>query len=90
MICLFEVWEGFASKLEVCIRDIPTETFRYFKHLKAFSVDHEVNAVKTDMYMRDQTSQFCNTLQNFQHFDSLFSFFIKPESSEDLNLSAFE
>ena len=40
--------------------------------------------------MRDLTSQFCNRFQDFQHFGSLFSFLIKPESSEDLNLHASE
>ena len=38
----------------------------------------------------DLKSQFCNTFEDFQHFGSLFSFLIKPESSEDLNLLAFE
>ena len=55
--------------------DIRTATFRNFKHLKAFSVDHQVNAVEIDMYMRDLTSQFCNKFQDFQHFDLLFFFF---------------
>ena len=40
--------------------------------------------------MSDLTSQFCKTFQNFQHFGSLFSFLMKPTSSEDLNLPAFE
>ena len=52
-------------------------------------MDHQVNAVDIDMYMRDLTSQFCNGFQDFEHFGSLF-FLSKPESSEDLNLSAFE
>ena len=47
-------------------------------------MDHYVNAVVIYMYMKDQTSQFCNKFQDFQHFDSLFSFLIKPESSKDL------
>ena len=42
------------------------------------------------MYIRDSTSQFCIKFQDFQHFGSLFSFLIKPESSKDLNLCAFE
>ena len=82
--------ERTASKLDVYTRDIRTATFRYFKHLKAFLVDHQVKAVEVDMYMRNLTSQFCNRFQNFQHFGSLFSFLIKPDSSKDLNLSAFE
>ena len=53
-------------------------------------MDHYVNTVVVDVYMKDQTSQFCNRFQNFQHFDSLFSFLIKPESSKDLKLSEFE
>ena len=53
-------------------------------------MDHQVNAVEIDMYMRDLTSQFCNRFQDFQHLGSLFFFLIKPESSKDLNLSAFE
>ena len=86
----FEVCKGFASKLNVYTRDIRIATFRYFEHLKAFSVDYQVNSVKIDMYIRGSTSQFCTRFQDFQHFGSLVSFLIKPESSEDLNLCAFE
>ena len=53
-------------------------------------MDHYVNAVVIDMYMKDQTSQFCNKFEDFQHFDLLFSFLIKPERSKDLKLSEFE
>ena len=53
-------------------------------------MDYQVNSVKIDMYIRGSTSQFCTRFQDFQHFGSLFSFLIKPESSEDLNLCAFE
>ena len=90
VMCLFEVCKGFASKLNVYTRDIRIATFRYFEHLKAFSVDYQVNSVKIDMYIRGSTSQFCTRFQDFQHFGSLVSFLIKPESSEDLNLCAFE
>ena len=90
VMCLFEVCKGFASKLNVYTRDIRIATFRYFEHLKAFSVDYQVNLVKIDMYIRGSTSQFCTRFQDFQHFGSLVSFLIKPESSEDLNLCAFE
>ena len=64
--------------------------FATLNTLKAFSVDYQVNSVKIDMYIRGSTSQFCTRFQDFQHFGSLFSFLIKPESSEDLNLCAFE
>ena len=40
--------------------------------------------------IRGSTSQFCTRFQDFQHFGSLFSFLIKPESSKDLNFCAFE
>ena len=50
VLCLFEVWKGFSSKLDVYTRDIRTATFRYFKHLKAFSVDDQVNLVEIDMF----------------------------------------
>ena len=53
-------------------------------------MDHYDNAVVIDMYMKDQTSHFCNRFQDFQHFDLLSSFLIKPESSKDLKLSEFE
>ena len=53
-------------------------------------MDHQVNLVEIDMYIRDSTSQFCIRFQNFQHFGALFSFLMKPESSKDLNLCAFE
>ena len=89
VMCLFEVCKGFASKLNVYTRDIRIATFRYFGHLKAFSVDYQVNSVKIDMYIRGSTSQFCTRFQDFQHFGSLVSFLIKSESTEDLNLCAF-
>ena len=89
-MCLFEVWKGFVFKLDVYTRDIRSATFGYFKHLNAFSVDHQGNSVEIDMYIRDSTSQFCIRFQDFQHFGSLFSFLIKLESSKDLNLCAFE
>ena len=34
VMCLFEKWKGFVSKLNV-----QTATFRYFEHLKVFSLD---------------------------------------------------
>ena len=74
----------------MCTRDIQTASFLYFKHLKAFSVDHQVNTVEIEMYMRNLTSRFCSRFQDFQHFGSLFSFLIKQESIENLNLTAFE
>ena len=60
VMCYFGVWTGFVSKLDVYTRDIRTAIFCYLKHLKAFTVNHQVNAVKIDMYMRDLTSQLCN------------------------------
>ena len=90
VMCLFEVWKGFASKLDVHSREIRTATFCYFKHQKAFSVDQQINLVEVDMYIRGSTSQFYTRFQDFQHFGSLFSFLIKPESNKDLNLCAFE
>ena len=71
---LFEAWKGFVVKLDVYTRDIQTETFRYFKHLKAFSVDHQVNGAEINIYTRDLTSQFRNRFQDFQRFGPLFFF----------------
>ena len=90
MIGLFELWKGFVAKLDVYTRDIQTATFRYFKHLKAFSVDHHVNRAEIKIYMRNLTSQFRNRFQDFQRFGPLFSFLTNPRGSEDLNLSAFK
>ena len=90
VIGLFEAWKGFAAKMNVYARDIQTATFRYFKHLKAFSVDHQVNGAEINIYIRDLTSQFRDRFQDFQHFGTLFSFLINPQDSEDLDLSAFE
>ena len=64
VIDLFEAWKGFADKLDVDTWDIQTTTFRYFKHLKAFSVDHQVNGIEINIYMRGLTCQFCR----FQDF----------------------
>ena len=89
VIGLFEAWKGFVAKLDVYTREIQTATFRYFKHLKAFSVDYQVNGAEINIYMRDLTSQFRNRFQDFQRFGPLFSFLINPQGSEDLDLSAF-
>ena len=60
VMCYFGVWKVFVSKLDVYTRDIRTATFRYLKQIRSFAVNHLVNAVKIDMYMRDLTSQLCN------------------------------
>ena len=70
VIGLFEVWKGFVAKLDVFTRDFQTATLRNFKHLKAFSVDHQVNGAEIDIYMRDLTSQFRNRFQDFQRLGS--------------------
>ena len=90
VIGLFEAWKSFVAGLAVYTRDIQTANFRYFKHLKAFLVDHQVNGAEINIYMRDLTSQFCNRFQHFQRFSPLFSFLINPHGSKDLDLSAFE
>ena len=90
VIGLFEAWKSFVAKLDVYTRDIQTATFRYFKYLKAFSVDHQVDGAEINIYMRDLTSQFRNRFQDFQHFGLLFSFLINPQGSEDFDLSALE
>ena len=90
VIGLLEAWKGFVAKLDIQTPDIQTATFRYFKHLKAFSVDHQVNGAEINIYMRDLTYQFRNRFQDFQRFGPLFSFFINPQGSEDLGLFAFE
>ncbi|XP_076825917.1 uncharacterized protein LOC143471346 isoform X1 [Clavelina lepadiformis] len=43
---LFEAWKGFVAKMDIYTQDIQTATFRYFKYLKVFSVDHQVNIVQ--------------------------------------------
>ena len=90
MIGFFEAWKDFIAKLDVCTRDVQTATFRYFKHLKVFSGDHQVNGGEIKKYMRDLTSQFCNKYQDFQRLGPLFSFLLNPQGNEDLDLSAFE
>ena len=90
VIGLYDTWKGFVAKLDVYTWDIQTATFCYFKHLKAFSVDYQVNGAEIIIYMRDLTSQFRNRFQDFQCFSPLFSFLINPQGSKDLDLSAFE
>ena len=90
VIGCFEAWKGFVAKLNVYTRDIQTATFRYFKHLKAFSVDHQVYGAEINIYMKNLTSQFCNRFQDFQRFGPLFSILINPQDSEDSDLSAFK
>ena len=89
VIGLFKVWKGFVAKLDV-YTFIQTAAFRYFKHLKAFPVNHQVNGAEINIYMKDLTSQFCYRFQDFQCFGPLFSFLINSQGSEDLDLSAFE
>ena len=91
MIGLFKAWKGFVVKLDVYTRNIQTATFRYFKHVKAFSVDHQVDGAKINTYMSELTFQFCNRFQDFQRFGPLLFFFlINPQGSEDFDLSIFE
>ena len=90
VIGLFEAWKDFVAQLDVYTWDIQTATFCYYKHLKAFSVDHQVNGAEIDIYMKDLTSQFRNRFHDFQRFGPLFSFLINPQGSKDLELSAFE
>ena len=47
---LFEACKGFVAKLNVYTRDIQTAAFRYFKHLKVFSVDHQINGAEINIY----------------------------------------
>ena len=49
VIGLSEALKGFVAKLDVYTRDIQTATFHYFKHLKAFSVDHQVNGAEINI-----------------------------------------
>ena len=60
VIGLLETWKGFVAKLDVHTRDIQTATLCYFKHLKAFLVDHQVHGAEININMRDLTSQFRN------------------------------
>ena len=83
---IFEVWKGFVVKLDVYTRDIQTATFRYFKHLKAFSVNQQVNGVEINVYIRDLTFQFCNRFQDFEPFGPLFFFFDQSPGQRRLGL----
>ena len=79
--CLFEVCKGFASKLDVYTRDIRIATFRFFEHLKAFSVDYQVNSVKIDMYIRGSTSQFAPDFKIFNILVHCFLFSSSPRAA---------
>ena len=87
---LFETWKSFVAKFDVYIQDVQSFTFRYFKNLQKFSCDHEVNSYSViGGYMSEQKTQFCNRFQDFRRFGEVFSFLIKPDSHEDLDLSLF-
>ena len=57
---LFETWKEFVAKLDVHTREIQTATSSYVKHLKAFSMDRQVNAAEIHAYMKGLMFQFHN------------------------------
>ena len=79
VIGLFEAWKGF---VDVYTRDIQTATFRYFKLLKAFSVDHQVNGAEINIYLRDLPSQFCNRFKIFSVSVHCFFFSSIPKAAK--------
>ena len=86
---LFERWKSFVAKLDVYMQDVQSFTFRYFKNLQKFLCDHEVTSSVIGGHMSELKTQFCNRFQDFRRFGEVFSFLIKPDSHEDLNLSLF-
>ena len=50
--------KDFIAKLEVYYKGVKTATFYYFKHLKNFLLDCQVNIVEIDEYMRHPNVQF--------------------------------
>ena len=44
-------WKDFIAKLEIYHKDVKTATFYYFKQLKKFLLDCQVNIVEIDEYM---------------------------------------
>ena len=87
---LFETWKSFVAKLDVYNQDVQSSTFRYFKNLQTFSCDHEVNSSVIGGYMSELKTQFCKRFQDFRRFGEVFSFLIKPDSNDDLDLSLFD
>ena len=71
-------------------QDVQSSTFRYFKNLQKFLCDHEVNFSVIGGYMSELKTEFCNRFQDFQRFGEVFSFVIKPDSHDDLDLSLFD
>ena len=60
------------------------------KNLQKFSCDHEVNFSVIGGYMSELKTQFCDRFQDFRRFGEVFSFVIKPDSHDDLDLSLFD
>ena len=92
VIGLFKALKSFVDKLDVYTRDIRTATFRYFKHLKAFSFDHQVNGAEINIYMRDLTSQFRNDFKIFSVSVHCFLFSSIPRAAKtwtNLHLSGW-
>ena len=90
MLDLFETCKSFVAKIDVYIQDVQSSTFRYFKNLQKFSCDHKINFSVIGGYMSKLKTQFCNRFQDFQRFGEVFSFVIKPDSYDDLDLSLFD
>ena len=86
---LFETWKSLA-KLDVYILDVQSSTFRYFKNLQKLSCNHKVNSSVIGGYMSELKIQFCNRFQDFRRFGEVFSFLIKQDSHDDLDLSLFD
>ena len=87
---LFETWKSFVAKIDAYIQDVQSSTFRYFKNLQKFLCDHEVNFSVIGGYMSKLKTQFCNRFQDFRRFGEVFSFVIKPDSHDDLDLSLLD
>ena len=51
MTDVFAAWNGLVTKLDAFTSDILTATFCYFKHMRKFSLRHQVNAFEMDVYM---------------------------------------
>ncbi|XP_075058530.1 zinc finger BED domain-containing protein 5-like [Mixophyes fleayi] len=87
---LYECWKTFTEKLKVFLRDIFSETYRYFPNVKQLSTPSKMMVSKMHNYMDGLIKEFLERCQDFQKYGPMFSFLIKPDFFDvdllDLNI----
>ena len=85
---MFETWNAFVAKLAVFSGDIASSTFRYFRHLREWSLQRNISTAEIAEYMRELEAEFTTRFVDFRRYGPMFSFLIKPDSFDGQDLDA--